>query len=295
MNQIIRFLIFVVFAFTSLSLAFAKAEEDFSVDNKSTYHLGDDIDLVSTSDVKYYQPRIIVKMIYPQLTSVENKDKTEVFNEQVGLILKEEIDYFKQKVNEQQEHQKTVEKSKIRNRLTIDFTSAVVSLEDRPIISVRFIIQGYITGLKNPLRRHRVLNYDIDEGNRIQLANLFYPDADYLNVLAAFTNNILAKKLRGDPMVIRDVAATEAAFENWNITPEGIRITFDEDTVAPRDFGSQKILVPYSALKSILDPDTVLGYCLKHRNRCMHDNLLTGGFIDEAANTKHRTLNPRFG
>lgn len=295
MNQIIRLFIIVIVVFTGLKIAFAKVEENFSVDNKSTYHLGDDIDLVSTSDVKYYKPRIIIKMIYPRLTSVENKEKTIVFNEQVKKILNEEIAMFKKKVAEKQEYQKTLEKSKVRNRLTIDFNSAVVSLEDRPIISVRFIIQGYITGMKNPVRRHRVLNYDIDEGNHISLAELFYPDADYLNVLATFSNNILGKKLRGDPLVVRDVSADEEYFRNWNITPGGIRITFDEDTIAPVKYGSQKILVPYSAIKSILDPNTVLGYCLKHRRRCMGDNLLTGGFIDEATNTRNSALNPSFG
>ena len=64
MPQIIRLFLFITFTYVSLSLAFAKVEKDYSVDNKSTYHLGHDIDLVSVSDVKYYKP--IESQLYVQ-------------------------------------------------------------------------------------------------------------------------------------------------------------------------------------------------------------------------------------
>lgn len=292
MSQIIRFFLLLVFAYVSLSMAFAKVEKDYSVDNKSTYHLGNDIDLVSVSKVKYYKPRIIIKTVYPRLASMENADLVAEFNDDVNQIIDDEIRLFKDAVKEQQQYQKSVKKSKLRNRLTIDFNSSVVNLEDRPIISVRFIVQGYITGLSHPIRRHRVVNYDIAEGRQITLSELFMPEADYLSVLASYADNVLAKKLRGDPLVTRGLAVHENTFRNWNITPSGIRITFDENTIAPYKYGSQKILVPYSAVKNIVDPDSSLGVCLRHRRRCIRDNLLTGGFIDEAAKATNRRFNP---
>jgi hypothetical protein len=279
----------------------ATAKEDAPIDNKSTYHITDDIDLVSSNDIQYEKPKIMIKMIYPRLTSSNDSDdktdsnddtlKIEAFNTQVTSLIKEEISNFKLRVEEAQAYQQTLEKSKVKNRLTLDYNSAIINLEDQPIISIRFIMQGYVTGMKQPFRRFRTLNFDIDAGSEIQLADLFKPDSNYFEVMSEYADSALAKILRGKDGASA-VVLTPENFNNWNINLSGIRITFDEATVAPANAGSQSILIPYGKLKGLINPDSALGRCLEHRTRCMRDHLLTGGFIDEAANNLRRSHNP---
>ena len=42
-------------------------------------------------------------------------------------------------------------------------------------------------------------------------------------------------------------------YRNWNIAPEGLRITFDTYQVAPGAAGPQMVMVPYAELKSVVD------------------------------------------
>lgn len=279
--------------------AIAKSKEDSPVDNKSTYHISDNIDLVTTTDIKYTLPRTVIKLTYPRLTSSDDSANQEensnlrinAFNEQVARIINEEVTDFKNKVQEAAEAQKSLPKSKIKNRLTVDFNSAIINLDDQPIISIRFVAQGYVAGMKEPFRHYRSLNFDMEAGSEIQLADIFKADSDYFNVIAEFANDVLSKKLRSySPS--SSTAPSADQFKNWNINLRGIRITFDPATIAPAQYGSQTILVPYAKIKEIINSDSALGRCLQHKRHCLGEHLLTGGFLDEAANTSHGRLDP---
>jgi tRNA isopentenyl-2-thiomethyl-A-37 hydroxylase MiaE len=323
MRQMLIQLLIMAFTLALPAYACAEAGDDSPVDNKSTYHISDNIDLVTAHDVQYEKPRIVIKLVFPRLSSsddsstpdastdkVDNNadsndkttsanlagvDKTNAFNEQVTAIIKEEISHFKQVVTDAQDAQKTMEKSKIRNRMAIDYNSAIVNMDAEPMISIRFIVQGYVSGTAHPYRRYRVLNFDLENGRVMQLSELFDSESNYLAAIAQYSEKILTKKLHTTTMIEGGTAPTETNYSNWNINPHGLRFTFDEATVAPYSYGSQTILIPYAALKEFINPESILGRCLAHRKRCMRDNLLTGGFIDEAANTSHRRLNPVFG
>lgn len=308
----------------SATIAYAEVNTDSPVDNKSTYHITDGIDLVSATDIQYEKPKIMIKMVFPRLANSDDSDTSltsshanqdlsnpdndlastdtsnntsltvDAFNQQVTKVINEEITYFKQKVADAADYQKTLEKSKVKNRLTIDYNSAVINLEEEPLISIRLVMQGYITGIAHPFNRYRTINFDIGTGKDIQLSELFKPDSNYLEVISQFANTELSKKLRSH-MQANGVAPLEANFNNWNININGLRITFDEATVAPATLKSQSVLIPYSEIKKMIEPESSLGRCLQHRTRCMRDPLLTGGFIDEAANTRDSRLNPVLG
>ena len=44
-------------------------------------------------------------------------------------------------------------------------------------------------------------------------------------------------------------------YQVWNISPEGLQITFDEYQVAPYAAGPQSVQIPYSDVKSLARPD----------------------------------------
>ncbi|HEX8097752.1 MAG TPA: RsiV family protein, partial [Pyrinomonadaceae bacterium] len=51
-------------------------------------------------------------------------------------------------------------------------------------------------------------------------------------------------------------AAPEAEnYKVWNVTRKGVFVTFDPYQVGPYAAGPQYVLVPFSALKSIMRPD----------------------------------------
>ncbi len=47
---------------------------------------------------------------------------------------------------------------------------------------------------------------------------------------------------------------TPENYGNWNITPDGLLITFDEYQVAAYAAGPQEVVVPYTELQSVIDP-----------------------------------------
>lgn len=141
-------------------------------------------------------------------------------------------------------------------------------------------------------RRYRVVNFDLNEGRQLQLADLFKSNTDYLDRITAYSDQQLARKLHHKST--QDLTLTADSLVNWNINIHGLRVTFDEEIIAPVQQGSQSVLIPYSKLEKLMNPESSLGRCLKHRTSCMREHLLTGGFIDEAANTRHSRLNPAF-
>ena len=298
---------FLAFIFSLLATCvYAETKlNDSPVDNKSTYHLTDSIDLIAKSDVRYDKPRVVIRLSYPYLAeniaadiSPMMKDDPAIkengvdpvassgslamtFNEEATKMINEEIRFFKDKVAQAGVAAKP---SKTRNRLTIDYSSAIVNLEKQPIISVRFIIQGYVNGTKEAYKHYRSLNFDMQNGTTLQLADLFKSDAPYMTIITDYTETELGKGKFATRATL-----TPEQFSNWNININGLRITFDNEPA------SKSILIPYAKLQRVINPESALGKCLEHRKRCMQDHLLTGGFIDEAANTRHRRLNPILG
>jgi len=47
-------------------------------------------------------------------------------------------------------------------------------------------------------------------------------------------------------------------YQRWNITPDGLLISFDEYTVAPYAAVPQAVLVSYEVLKQLIDPGGLL-------------------------------------
>lgn len=275
--------------------AYAEDNDDSGIDDQHVYHVYADVDLISMNKIQYAKPKIIVKMVYPRLSSDSGSESIDAFNDLVEKTVREEVNLFKKQVADTHEYQKNIPNSELKNNLSIDFDSSIVNTNNNPLISIRMVIQGYITGMAHPYRRHRVLNFDLDNGNAIELADIFKPDSDYLQILSDYTTKILEKKLKNNQMIAEGAAPKPENFKNWNVSPNGFRITFDEAQVAPYVYGTQTVMIPYSALQDIINPDSAVGQCLMHRKRCLRNNLLTGGFIDEAINSRHRSLNPVSG
>ena len=271
--------------------------EDANKDEGKSFRVFEGVDLVSTLTFQYARPRIVAKSVFPQLRSDSANEPIDGFNQLVTDFVQQKVDEFKLNVSQNQAPKQKLPKSIFKNDLYIDFATSFVQSGNDPIISIRFNIQGNIAGLAHPYHHHYVLNYDLESGEALDLEDLFKPNSNYLQVLSDYTSDVLRKRHLRDKSLISEGTAPRAEnFKNWNIKPNGLLITFDEYQVASYVEGAQTVLVPYSALTDVIDDESPLAGCILHKKRCLRSNVLTGGFIDEAAN-KHRStfVDPRHG
>jgi hypothetical protein len=280
------------------STSSASSDEDKGIEDNRTFHIYDDVDLVSTLKFEYGKSRIIIKSVYPQLVSETSETEhqgIQGFNDLSLSIVKEEISKFRNLVKEQAPFQKQMEKKSVTNNLYIDYNTSYMKSKNDHIISIRFSVQANISGLKTPYHEHVVLNYDLDKSQQIELSDLFIPGSDYLDALSQYATYTLAKRFANKNIGAGYISAQAENFQAWNIKPNGLLITLSENQIASNAVGAQTILIPYSILGEFISPDSPIIYCVKHKERCARNNLLTGGFIDEAINTRHSRLNPILG
>ncbi len=289
-------LILLLCGFTYSSLpAFADDEtsnDDPNVEHIPTYHLYEDINLISKMKFSYGKPKIIIKAVYPEIKSETEDDYLDHFNELIKTMVQNITDEFKSRVKENLNLQKNMPASIVKNDLYIDYDTSMIKSGEDHIMSIRFSVQGYIAGMAHPYHSHLVFNYDLDSGEQLQLDDLFMPHSNYLAYMANYARNILLRRLSNKEMIDTGTAPDTENYSNWNIKPEGLLITFDEYQVAPYVNGTQTVLIPYSVLKPMLEPDAAIAACVKNTRRCSANNLLTGGFIDEAVNAKHGVFDP---
>ena len=125
------------------------------------------------------------------------------------------------------------------------------------VLSIAFGVDWYSAGAAHPNSYSRTLNYDLHSGTVLALADLFKSDAQYLEALSAYSVKVLTEK--GTLMFPDGAEPTEQNYQNWNLTPDGLLITFDDYQVAPHVAGPQQVIVPYAELTDLIDPDGVLG------------------------------------
>ncbi len=129
------------------------------------------------------------------------------------------------------------------------------------LISIEFTEATYEAGAAHGNSATTVLSYDVRNGKKLGLADLFNPKANYLGVISTYCMANLRDRAKRekDSMIDEDMMKTGAAPQASNyqacaITKKGLWVTFDPYQVAAYAAGPQHVLVPYSALKDILKP-----------------------------------------
>ncbi|MDT4968056.1 MAG: hypothetical protein QOJ64_2793 [Acidobacteriota bacterium] len=130
------------------------------------------------------------------------------------------------------------------------------------IVSIAFYVDTYFEGAAHGNHNYLVFNYDLNTGRQIKLADLFKPSSDYLDAIAAYSIKSLKEKLKDESdadWIKSGAEAKDENYKNWNITSRGLEIGFDPYQVAAYVYGPQEVLIPYDALKDVIDPDGPLG------------------------------------
>jgi len=263
---------------SSVSFAEDILADDQKPDFTQVYHVfdKDDVDMIATVTYLYEDhPKLSVKSVYPQLESDIENDNITQFNSLVKEVVDNEIDDFKNRIEQYGETPKKSAKKLRKNTLTIDFSASGLTSNNNQILSIRLTIQGYIAGIAHPYHKYAVINYNLSTNQKIELTDLFNSDTEYLSLLSQYIQEQRHNHFSSQLMQ-REIED----YKNWNLKPNGLFITLDEDQASSHLDGTQNILIPYSHLKPIISSHSLLAKCLKRKN-CVQKNLLTGGFIDE--------------
>lgn len=130
------------------------------------------------------------------------------------------------------------------------------------LISVEFTEGSYERGAVHGNSNTTVVNYDVKNGKKLALADLFNPKSNFLSVISAYCIKDLRDRAKKDKDTMLDEEMMKSGaspradnYRAWAITKRGLWITFDPYQVAAFAAGPQFVLVPYSALKDIIKPD----------------------------------------
>lgn len=147
------------------------------------------------------------------------------------------------------------------NASTFDLRYNLVSPPGN-ILSIKFDIHTYYTGAAHPAGVSQTVNFDLQQGKDLNLGDLFVADADYLAPISKYCIDQLSGRDIGFDGFELGATATPENYRNWNITADGLMITFDEYQVAPYAAGPQTVVIPYNQLNQFIEPRSPLAVYL---------------------------------
>ena len=192
----------------------------------------------------------------PQLAGAGDA-RVEKFNQAAANLVAARTGEFKKTADEMAREEAAdkldAKSSRPPNSLNVSYE---VTAADKDFISVLFAFFEY-SGGAHPNTTTESFNYDINRNAPVRLADLFTPNSNYLKVISDYSVREL-KKLDTVSSVENGAGPKIENFHSWNITPAGLKITFDPYQVGPYVAGAHVIVIPYSVLTPIIKPDGLL-------------------------------------
>ena len=131
----------------------------------------------------------------------------------------------------------------------IRYDAALVTPE---LASIRFHVDYYNAGAAHPNHYFIVVNYDLKNDRPVEFKDLFKDRSKALMVLSQASKTALDKP--DFPLFEEGLQQKEENFKNWNLTEDGLRLSYDPYQVAPYAAGPQEVLVPFSEIKGLVNP-----------------------------------------
>ena len=212
---------------------------------------------------KNKKPPYEIDVEYPQITGSANPAVAK-FNQQAKALVNEEVRSFRSAMADFADEE--VEATTTGSDLGIGYT---VALASDHLISIDFGIGGYYQGAAHPNSHSRVINFDLKNGKPLKLADLFKPEVRYLQVISDYCIKDLQKQSKSKGNMLDDASIRSGAgpnaknYQSWTITKRGLGINFDAYQVGPYVVGPQFVLIPYSAIKDALKPDSPVAAFVK--------------------------------
>jgi hypothetical protein len=194
-----------------------------------------------------------VYTITAQIPTLQGSSDTRVtnFNTLIEQIIQDEIAQFKTDVLA------FASNPPIAAGSSFDLQYSIIG-QRADIWSIKLEIYVYSDGAAHPNGYSRTLNYDLSNGREITLDELFLSGSNYLQVLSDFCKTQLSTRDIGFEMFSAGADPLAENYQRWNISDEGLVITFDPYQVAAYAAGPQLVTIPFSELQSIINPQGAL-------------------------------------
>jgi len=129
------------------------------------------------------------------------------------------------------------------------------------LISVQFYEGYYFSGAAHPNNSSFAVNYDLVKYREVTLGDLF--TGPWLDTISAICVRELRKQKRSEMEVLDDWIQRGAGpdaknYEVWNVTKEGLLITFITYQVGSYVEGPSEVLIAYSDIKDLIRKDGLL-------------------------------------
>jgi hypothetical protein len=190
-------------------------------------------------------PNYTITAQTPQLTGSDDP-RVLAFNQRVNELVVKEVDMWRQSFQQ-------LPITEYSNGSSLEVKYTLVS-QINELWSFKFDFPFYSDGAAHPGLYSITLNYDLGQGRELALGDLFLPNSNYLETISNYCTAELSKQPYADSFSLDGAKPTLENYRNWNITNDGLMITFDTYQVAPGAAGPQTVLVPYDQLKSLIAP-----------------------------------------
>ena len=190
----------------------------------------------------------------PQLTG-SSDPRVQAFNQRLAELVQKEVETFRTNFLQNPN-------PPLSGGSSLEVTYTLVH-QFGEIWSLKFDFSFYSDGAAHPGLYSLTLNYDLAHNRELTLGDLFLPDSNYLEAISAYCIAELSKQPFFEGPFTEGAQPTLENYRNWNITPQGLMITFDEYQVAPYAAGPQTIIVPYTELHAMLAPSGPLADLIK--------------------------------
>lgn len=214
-----------------------------------------DVELVS-KQIKENNKKLMyeVSAQYPEFSGGNNPN-FEKFNQAARALVTKKVAGFKKDMAPTEDEEPRPENS-MGSNLNIGYT---LMLAQDDLVSVKFDVGSYYQGAAHPNSYSDVINFDLKNGKQLKLSDLFKPGSKFLPAIADYSIADLKKqgKEKGltDEEIQNGAAPLAKNYQSWIITKKGVGITFDAYQVGPYAAGPQFVMVPYSALKDVINPE----------------------------------------
>jgi hypothetical protein len=179
--------------------------------------------------------------------------RVEIFNALLNQITQDQINSFKTDVLAYASNPPIAAGS------SFDLKYSVIG-QRGDIWSIKFDIYVYSDGAAHPNGYSRTLTYDLSNGRKVTLDELFLSNSNYLQTISDKCKAQLSNRDIGFDMFSSGADPLPENYQRWNISNEGLVITFDPYQVAAYAAGPQIVTIPFSELQSIINPQSVTGW-----------------------------------
>lgn len=196
-------------------------------------------------------PSSTINIFYPYLSSAPTDAIKDDFNSAVSVLVNKFLTDF--------------EKNQASSSAPVKASSSLmlaydVKEQNQNFYSALFGVEQYIVGSAHPSHSFVGLNYDLKNGAVVKLSDLFNSGEKYLDFLSSYTSKELTSRNEKEKFTDEDFIKTgtepkEENFSVFNISKEGLIITFPEYQVAPYVAGEQTVVIPWSAFGSSIKTD----------------------------------------